>query len=45
MPALKKPCRGRTRRTCKRASRSCKYASGVKRSYCRKTSSTRKSRK
>lgn len=40
---LKKPCKGRTRRTCKRASRSCKYASGPKRNFCRK--STRKVRK
>lgn len=39
---LKTPCRGRKRRTCRKASRSCMYIAGPKRRYCRKH--TRKSK-
>ena len=37
------PCRGKGPAVC-RASRSCKYASGSKRSFCRRKSNTRRRR-
>lgn len=43
---LKTPCRGRKRKTCKTAKKSCSYASGTQRSFCRKRKNgTRKIRK
>ncbi len=39
---IKTPCRGRTRKTCKKASKSCLYASGTKKRFCRKSKNTRK---
>lgn len=42
---LKKPCKGRTRKICRRARRSCKMTKGSQRKYCRKTRNTRRSRK
>ena len=35
-------CRKRTKRSCKSAKRSCSYASGTKRQFCRKRRSTRR---
>lgn len=35
-------CRGRTKKTCKSAKKSCTYASGSKRSFCRKKSTVRR---
>lgn len=41
---IKTPCRGRIRRKCKTAKKSCSYATGTKRSFCRKShNKTRKS--
>ena len=34
--SIKTPCRGRKARKCKSASRSCSYATGTKRRFCRK---------
>ena len=34
--SLKTPCRKRTKRNCKIAKKSCTYASGSQRSFCRK---------
>lgn len=39
------PCKKRTRRRCLTARKSCKYASGTKRKYCRKSRNVRKSRR
>lgn len=41
---LKTPCHGRKRRTCRKAPKSCVYASGSTRSYCRRRKTTRKRR-
>ncbi len=41
---FKPPCRGRRRRTCRKAPKSCLYVSGSKRTYCRKRTITRKRR-
>lgn len=35
-------CRGRARKTCKVAKRSCLYASGTKRQFCRKKRNTKR---
>ena len=40
--SLKKPCKGRTRRMCKRARRTCKMTKGSLRKYCRKNRNTRR---
>jgi len=42
---LKTACRGRKRKACMSARKSCKYASGTKRRFCRKRRSTRKNMK
>ncbi len=41
---FKPPCRGRKRRTCRKAPKSCMYISSSKRRYCRKRTITRKRR-
>ena len=41
---FKPPCRGRTRRTCRKAPKSCRYVSGTRRHYCRKSMKRRRSR-
>ena len=33
---IRTPCRGRTMRRCKTAKKSCSYASGTQRRFCRK---------
>lgn len=38
-------CKGRNRRKCGTAKKSCSYASGTKRSFCRKRRSTRRNKK
>ena len=41
---IKTPCRKRTKRHCKTAKKSCTYASGTQRRFCRKSHNrTRKS--
>ena len=35
-------CRGRAKKNCKSAKKSCKYASGPKRSFCRKKTTVRR---
>lgn len=42
---IKTPCAGRKRTKCMRAKKSCKYASGKTRKFCRKSRNTRRSRK
>lgn len=42
---IKTPCAGRKRTKCMTARRSCKYASGKTRKYCRKSRNTRRTRK
>lgn len=45
-PKIKTPCRGRKVSKCKSAKKSCSYAKGSKRSYCRKRANkTRKNSK
>ena len=38
----RKPCKGRKSRNCKTAKKKCLWASGTKRSFCRKRKSTRR---
>lgn len=38
---IRTSCKGRKRRTCKQAPKSCSYASGTKRRYCRKKRNNR----
>lgn len=42
---IKTPCAGRKRTKCMRARKSCKYASGKTRRFCRKSRNTRRVRK
>lgn len=35
-------CRGRTKKACSSAKKSCKYASGTKRNFCRKRTTVRR---
>lgn len=35
-------CRGRTRKSCKTAKKSCTYASGTKRKFCRRKRNTKR---
>lgn len=42
---IKTPCAGRKRTKCMRAKKSCKYASGKLRKFCRKSRNTRRARK
>ncbi len=35
-------CRGRTKKACSSAKKSCKYAKGSKRSFCRKRTTVRR---
>ncbi len=42
---IKTPCKGRKKKTCKQAPKSCKRTkSNVRKSYCRKSRNTRKNR-
>ena len=42
---LKTSCKGRKRSKCLSAKKSCKFASGTKRKYCRKSRNTRRNKK